>query len=113
MNEPWFNPSLYAWLPGTAMGVAAGCWGALAGTLGPRGQGRGLVLGAAIALIAVAAALFLAGVAALIAGQPYGVWYGLGFPGLLCLILLPTLLPKILRQFQHAEDRRLHAQDFG
>ena len=39
MNEPWFDPNSYAWIPGTLLGTLSGLWGALVGTLAPRGKG--------------------------------------------------------------------------
>jgi hypothetical protein len=45
MTEPWFDPNLYAWIPGTALGIAGGVLGSLGGVLAPRGRARGVVLG--------------------------------------------------------------------
>ena len=52
-------------------------------------------------------------VRALIDGQPYGVWYGLGLPGALGLIVLGGLMPGVRRQYRQAEQRRLTATDLG
>ncbi len=41
MSDPWFDPNLYAWIPGTAFGVTGGLWGGLAGTLAPAGPPAG------------------------------------------------------------------------
>lgn len=43
-------------------------------------------------------------------GQPYLVWYALGLPALLGVILFPTLLPVVYRRYQEAENRRMESQ---
>ena len=35
MTEPWFDPNLYAWIPGTTLGVTGGILGSLGGMLAP------------------------------------------------------------------------------
>lgn len=110
MPEPWFDP-MWAWLPGTVLGCGLGLWGSLVGVLAPRGKARGLVFGTFWFGLALSAVLLVAGVVALIAGQPYAIWYGLGLAGLLGSVLLPCLLPTVVRRYREAEDRRLHAQD--
>lgn len=113
MAAPWFDPSLYGFVPGTLLGVAGGTLGALAGALAPRGKGRALVLGTFGAAIAVCAALLAAAVVALATGQPCGVWYGLGLPGLLGVVLFCALLPVVRARYRDAEARRIGAADFG
>jgi uncharacterized membrane protein len=111
MNTPWFNPNLFAWIPGTAFGVLCGLWGSLAGVLAPRGRARRLVLGMGLVLALVAVGFLAASVVALTSGQPYGVWYGLGLPGLLGLFLVPMLLPVVWKRYAEAETRKMGAQD--
>lgn len=113
MATPWFDPNLYGFIPGTLLGVAGGTLGALAGTLAPRGKARALVVGAFGAVIAACALLLAAAVVALATGQPYGVWYGLGLPGLLGVVLFAALLPVVLARYRDAETRRMGAADFG
>jgi uncharacterized membrane protein len=111
MNEPWFDPAYWAWLPGTAFGLLAGCWGGLAGWLAPQGRGRKLVLGAGWALFGAALLLLFGSLRGYLAAQPYGVWYGLGLPGLLGVILLPSLLPLVYRRYHESELRRMQAEN--
>lgn len=111
MSEPWFDPNLYAWIPGTLLGVAGGILGSLAGTLAPRGKGKGLVLSCFALALTASAILLIAGIVAFIQAQPYGVWYGLGLPGLLGCTVLGALFPMILKRYREAEERRLAAQD--
>ncbi len=113
MIEPWFNPNLYAWIPGTLLGVVGGTLGAVGGMLAPRGKAQHLVLGLYVAVIVACAGLLTAGLVALISGQPYGVWYGLGFPGLLGVIIMGALFPVVQQRYREAETRRLAARDLG
>ena len=111
MTEPWFDPMLYSWIPGTLLGVLGGTWGTLAGVLGPRGKCKGLIWGMWGLLVVYSLVLLIAGVVALVQGQPYGIWYGLGFPGLLGLILIGCLSFVIRVRYRQAEAQRLQARD--
>lgn len=111
MTEPWFDANLYAWIPGTLLGIAGGILGSLAGILAPRGKAKGLVLGFHGLVIGVSAVLLIAGVVAFIQGQPYGIWYGLGLPGLLGITVFGALLPVLSKRYRQAEERRLAAHD--
>jgi hypothetical protein len=113
MSEPWFDAMRYAWIPGTLMGVFGGLLGSLVGTLAPFGKGRQAILGAMWAFIAISAALLVAGVWGLASGQPYGVWYGLGLPGLLGVVLFPSLMPVVRNAYRMAEQRRMDAKDLA
>jgi hypothetical protein len=111
MTEPWFDANAYAWIPGTVMGCLAGLWGSLAGILVPQGKGKGLVYGMATLLLACAVVSLGLGMYALFTGQPYGIWYGLGFPGLLISVILIPLLITVGNGYRKAEERRMSAQD--
>ena len=111
MNEPWFDANLYAWIPGTSVGIIGGILGSLAGTLAPRGRAKSLVLGFHLFMIALSLILLIAGVVAFLQGQPYGVWYGLGLPGAIGLIVLGALFPVVSKRYREAETRRLTAHD--
>jgi uncharacterized RDD family membrane protein YckC len=111
MTTPWFDPNAWAWLPGTLFGCLAGAWGACAGMLAPRGKARGFVVGFGITLIVAAVIFLVAAIVAYFGGQPYGIWFGLGLPGLQGLILLPALLPLVLIRYRQAEERKMAARD--
>jgi peptidoglycan/LPS O-acetylase OafA/YrhL len=111
MNDPWFDPNLYAWIPGTLLGVLGGLWGSLVGILAPRGKAKPFVLGSLAIMLAACAACLTLGVFALLKHQPYGVWYGLIFPGVLGLILFPSLTPVVLMRYREAENRKMQARD--
>jgi hypothetical protein len=109
--EPWFNPTVYAFVPGVVIGVVGGTLGTLAGILAPRGRGRGLVLGLWIVMIVVSIGLLAAGVVALATGQPYGVWYGLGLAGLIGSVVLGSLFFVVRQRYREAEMRQMRAAD--
>jgi hypothetical protein len=105
MREPWFDANSWAWLPGTLLGIFGGLWGSLAGILAPQGKAQPLVLGLSWLLISLSLLMLAAGVMALASGQPYGVWYGLGWPGLLGTLVLAPLLPLVRKRYREAEER--------
>ncbi len=111
MSEPWFDANLYAWIPGTSVGIMGGILGSLVGTLAPRGKAKNLVLGLHTLAIVVSAILLVFGVVAFVQGQPYGVWYGLGLPGVLGIAVFGVLFPVVSKRYREAEARRLAAHD--
>jgi multidrug transporter EmrE-like cation transporter len=113
MSEPWYDANAWGWLLGTVYGCLAGLWGALAGTLAPQGKARLLIMGLGWLFIVSAAIFLAAAVTALCTGQPYGVWYGLGLPGLLGVVLYGALLPVARFRYRQAEERRMQAEDLG
>ena len=114
MNEPWFDPNLWAWIPGTVLGTLGGLWGGLVGALAPRGLGKAVVWGVFWVLIGGGLACLAGGVVALATGQPYGVWYGLLLPGLLIPGLVGALGRGPVRQrYREAELRRMEAADIS
>jgi MFS family permease len=111
MNEPWFNPNLYAWIPGTLLGFLGGTIGGLAGWLAPKGRGKALVLGGMGLLIGYSAVMLAIGVFAFLTGQPYGIWYGFGLAGVIGLLVLGINYPVVRKRYREAEERRMNAQD--
>lgn len=110
MTTPWFDPNLYAWIPGTLMGViGGGVGGPLIGALAPQGKCKSLVMGFLVVLVAASALLAVAAAVAWATGQPYGVWYGLGLPGVLGLVLFGSLAPVVRRRYRDAELRKVDA----
>ncbi len=76
------------------------------GILAPRGKAKHLVLGSLVLMLAACAACLSLGVLALLQHQPYGVWYGLLLPGILGLVLFPSLTPVVLMRYREAETGR-------
>ncbi len=111
MTEPWFDANTYAWILGTLLGVAGGVEGTLAGVFAPRGKLKTLVMGMHFTIMGTCCILLAAGMVALVAGQPYGIWYGLGFPGLLGLVIFGPLTVVIHKRYAEAELRKSIAED--
>jgi uncharacterized membrane protein len=111
MTQPWFDANLYAWMPGTLFGVAAGAMGALVGWLVPQGKARRAIIRAWAALWIFSIGMLVAGLVALGNGQPWGVWYGLLLPGIVGTLVLGGTLLIILKRYREIEERRLAAKD--
>jgi hypothetical protein len=113
MIQPWFDPNLYSWIPGTVLGVAGGVIGTLAGVLAPRGKAEQLITALFVIALAASLALLIGGIVALATGQPYGIWYGLGLPGLIGLVVFGMTFGQVRRRYQDTEMRRMRAADLG
>ncbi len=102
MNTPWFDPSL-AWIPGTAFGILGGLFGGCFGILMPLSRAEKRLVGirtikaAYFLLLGMSAVMLLAGGLALIAKQPYDIWYGLALPGAIGLIVFGSLSFLVFR----------------
>ncbi len=111
--EPWFDPNLfgalYGGLGGGLGGTLAGLCGAAAGHWAPRGEHRGLVLGAFRVLVVLGGLSLALGLGALLAGQPYGIWFAPVLVGLVLAVVPCALLPRVRRAYDQAEQRRLEA----
>ena len=110
MVEAWFNVG-YSWIPGTMLGVIGGLQGSLIGLFASKGKHKKLLLNLHYFLMSCCAGLLIAGIVAYFSGQPYGVWYALGHPGILGTIILGSLLPMILKFYKDAELRKSLAKD--
>ncbi len=111
--EPWFtNAGLVGGLIGGGIGILGAVYGTAVGVLAPRGKGRPFVFALHWAALALGGVFLVAGVTAVITGQPYGVWYSLLLPGLLLTILMGTMTPAIKLRYRQAEHRRLAGEEF-
>ncbi len=110
MNEPWFGVHTGAWI-GSLIGIFGGVAGSLCGILAPRGKAKWLVMGTMWTGVVASAGLLVWGIAAWCLGQPYAVWYGLGLPGLIGIVVFPPLIPVVRNVYAQAELRRLQAMD--
>jgi hypothetical protein len=105
MTEPWFNPHDYAWIPGTVFGIAALLLGGLAVWLVPQGRAKTFIVKAWIGLWIVAIGLLGTGALALLAGQPWGVWFGFLQPGLVGVCVLGGTLLIVLKKYREVAQR--------
>ena len=110
--EPWFDP-MYAWVPGTIVGCLAGLMGGLGGWLAPKGKAKGFILPMWWLLLLSSGVLLAAGIFGYLAGQPYGIWYGLCLTGLIGVLVLGINLPILIIRYRQAEQRRMHAHDLS
>jgi MFS family permease len=110
----WLSTSstmLYGSLAGALGGTAGGILGALTGVLAPRGKARGLVLGFMYAFCVFGLVNLIFGLVALIAGQPYAVWYPFLLMGSIFPLVFGFMIPVVKRVYRQAEQRRLEAAD--
>lgn len=96
---------------GGLLGVLLGCLGGVTGVLSASGKHRGLVLGLMVAGLIAGLALLAVGVAALVAHQPYAVYYPFLLAGGLVAVLCGGLRPVVQRRYAEFELRRMSAQD--
>jgi hypothetical protein len=96
---------------GGGLGALAGCFGGLIGWLAPRGIARGPILIVHALFVAVGAVSLVAGITAVIMGQPYHVWYPLTLIGGVLTCVMGSLLPVVLVRYRQAEHRRLEAEE--
>jgi hypothetical protein len=111
MISPWFNPDHYAWIPGTVFGSVALLLGGLAVWLVPQGRAKAFIIKAWLGLWIVAFGLLGAGAFALVARQPWGVWYGLLLPGGVGVCVLGADLLVILKKYREVAQRAANPLD--
>jgi hypothetical protein len=112
--EAWFDATtfaiLYGAIGGGVGGSLCGVLGALAGTLAPRGIGRTWILGAMALFLLWGAASAGAGVVALLAGQPYAIWFPFLLLGFIFTGVVGPLFPVVRQRYAEAEQRRIEAE---
>jgi MFS family permease len=112
MIEPWFS-NTYSFIPGVAVGMMGAVIGVLTGVLAPRGKYLQLLFTLYLLAIVASLVMLIAGAVALAAGQPYGVWYGLGLAGLIGVIVFGLTFGVARRRYQDSELRKMRAADLG
>ena len=111
MNGLWIDPGILGGILGGTLGILGAITGTLAGWFVPRGKAKKLVLGIMIFSIALSFILLVIGIIAYLFGQPYGVWYGFGWSGLLGTIMFGILYPVLRNEYRKAELRKSMAED--
>lgn len=107
-----------AWWSDTTGGIIGGCAGAVLGSfagllgwLAMRGRARGFVLASLLVLSGIGIASLLAGMAAIFAHQPYGVWFVLVLLGILLGGICSFRLVQFRKHYELLEVRRIAALD--
>lgn len=113
MTPMWWSPqdaALVGAIGGSLIGVLGGLVGVLLGVFARHGKFKVLNVGMLAAGLGLGVLLLAAAVVALVARQPYHVWYPLVLGGLVLTIVGGTLLPLSLWIYRMAEHRRMEAQ---
>lgn len=110
MNEPWFPP-YYGWIFGVTVGLMGGVMGTLMGIYAPAGKAKKLIFGLYWASLSLSVIFLLLGLVALLAGQPYGVWYGLLLSGCIGCFVLGFNYFTLVNAYRRAEQRKMTAQN--
>ena len=111
---PWWTEGQAGWIGGSLgsfFGILGGVFGTVCGICAPRGKCKALVYGISVFMIAAGVAALIAGIVALLLGQPYVVWYPLVLVGIICTAVVGGLTPVIRRRYREAEQRRLEAEE--
>ena len=103
--EPWIHPGWIGGILGSAVGILGGVVGALTGVFASRGKATKLTLGVNAFAFLLSFVSLVAGIVAFLSGQPYGVWFGFGYGGLLGTIIFGVLFGVILKRAREAELR--------
>lgn len=111
--QPWWTGEMAGWIGGiggSLLGVAGAGFGVLAGTLAPKGRAKRLVVGYALTFFGLGVLLLLLGVAALLLGQPYHVWYPFMLGGFILTLVLGLNLPMVFARYRAAEMAKMEAE---
>jgi len=98
-------------LVGGIGGGLLGVLGGLVGVLAGLGRARRFVLATMKTVAVLGGVALAAGVAAIAAGQPYGVWYPLVLGGALAALLFAGLQRAVRARYDQVELRRIEALD--
>lgn len=109
----WTVYARWAWLPGTLLGVIGGTWGGALGIFAPRGRGRKVIMTSGMLLLGAEVGMLVGGVALLLMGRGWYIWYPWLLPGAIGCIVLPGGLRVARLQYEAAEMRRLSASDIS
>lgn len=114
MSEPWFEPNtfgtLYGVICGGVGGTLIGCFGSLANNLARKGKGRRFVLGTLTVIVILGLIQLGIGLAALLTGQKFGIWFPIVLAGAIFTGVVGPLIPSFRKRYTHAEHRRMEAE---
>lgn len=110
----WFDSmtaAMYAWIPGTVLGVLCGTLAPMAASYARKGKCRGLVLNTIKGLIAIALLFLLSGGTAYLIGQPSHVWFALLLNGGVIILALFPVYFVFKQVYTMAELRKMQIED--
>lgn len=106
----WWGDRFAGWLGGI-VGLTAGALGAVIGWLVSTGRARRLALGLLRALMLAGGVALVTGVAALVRGQPYAVYYPLLLFGGICAVVAAAVFRTARRRYEEIELRKITTMD--
>lgn len=112
---PWWDPQtagMIGGIGGAVIGTIGGIYGAGVGVLAPRGKCKALIMSVHVSMIVFGAVVLIAGLVAVISGQPYAVYYPLLLGGGLVTMLFTFLFPVVIARYREADGRKLEAEEF-
>lgn len=110
MTGEWFDSRTAGMLGGIG-GTLLGLWGALIGIVASRGKARGFVLASANAMLVIGVACLAGGVAALVTGQPYAVYYTLLLFGIILVAVIGFIRRGLVARYEQLELQRMQSMD--
>ncbi len=107
MSEPWFNGDQYGWIIGVTMAAAGAATAILTAKLAPKARGRRFMVVNLYSQFVISVLLVAVGLIGRFSGQPYSVWFAVFLPGLIGVVVLSVMIPRTLRTYRQAQQRRL------
>lgn len=106
----WFSAGVSG-IVGGVVGTVIGLWGALIGILAGRGKAKVFAIGSANIIIVIGITFGIVGLTALIAGQPYSVYYPLLLIGIIIVVVVGALRKGLPQRYEMLELKKMRAMD--
>lgn len=95
---------------GAGLGVLGGILGGIGGPMAQKGKGKGPILASFTTVAVLGVLLLVTGVVALVAGQPYVIYYPFLLLGLIASAVFGGLIPVMRKHYRMAEQRKMEAE---
>jgi len=112
MTEWWTvqEAGLLGAMGGAAIGIVGALIGTLAGAFARQGKLKPVVMALLALLTVTCAGALVAGVTAVVAKQPYHVWFPLLLMGVIGTSIGAAMIPVMNNVYRQAEHRRFEAE---